>query len=344
VIQPSTPAPIAQGQTIENVIPVPPRLIAEMAGIVGARLSVKAALFVSQLRYWSRRATHRHVDGRLAVWKTYDEWSSELRLPVRTLQRLVARLRACGVIETAKLAAHRSYHVLFYFLAPNWRNQTAVAARSQQSLRPKTSVAVVPADRRPLAPAATKAEEEPVAQYSPADAREFAERVRLLRTPFTDAYGKIRSLDDRAVRRHSMRCSLERIYNVVTELVRRPRGKRASNPAALAHSLLCDGDKPVTNHWLIRLEREATLRAKEACREAAEDQREQARVATARQSDQDAMLATLTDEAWDRHVGALMALPEATVTSVQKIDMLKGNPKTHFLARFFVAKMLRGEL
>lgn len=73
--------------------------------LVRALGQLSDAAVLQQLHYWQSRATAEH-DGRLWVYKTYEEWSDEIGISPKQIRASIGRLWSAGLIESCQPEAY----------------------------------------------------------------------------------------------------------------------------------------------------------------------------------------------------------------------------------------------
>ena len=94
------------------LIDEPPLLVTPTAIML---FGVDEAIFLQQLHYWLRHAG-KERDDRLWIYNTFDDWHTQFPWwSVRTIQRIVEKLRKSGVVLTStRYNAHKSDRTLWY--------------------------------------------------------------------------------------------------------------------------------------------------------------------------------------------------------------------------------------
>jgi hypothetical protein len=93
----------------------------------------KEAWFLLKLLYWLNICgTKNHHDHTLWVYNTLEQWQQQFHedISIRTLQRVVARLRELGLIETAHHHKNPGYRVNFYRVNFNKLKEVLLEAKS----------------------------------------------------------------------------------------------------------------------------------------------------------------------------------------------------------------------
>ena len=71
-------------------------------------IGVNGSIFINQLRYWLERSENKR-NGRVWVYKTYEQWAEELPFSDRTVRRTVETLEVLGVIITTTEHNRKKY-------------------------------------------------------------------------------------------------------------------------------------------------------------------------------------------------------------------------------------------
>lgn len=96
----------------QALIDEPPLLVMPTAILM---VGVDEAIFLQQLHYWLERSG-KERDGRRWIWNSFEDWHAQFPWwSVRTLQRIVSKLRESGVVITSTdYNAHRTDRTLWY--------------------------------------------------------------------------------------------------------------------------------------------------------------------------------------------------------------------------------------
>ena len=80
---------------------------------LAVKIGINEAVFLQQLHFWLVRSK-KCVDGKMWVYKTFEEWQKEMPfLSVRTLKRVVSNLKKKKLI-IAKQKVHKQWYTIDY--------------------------------------------------------------------------------------------------------------------------------------------------------------------------------------------------------------------------------------
>jgi DNA-binding Lrp family transcriptional regulator len=78
-----------------------------------------AAVFINKLQYWLSRSKNKR-DGKTWVFNSYEDWSKQLGISARTVQRVVKLLKEKGVIEVGCFNGVKWNRTQWYTLTEKW--------------------------------------------------------------------------------------------------------------------------------------------------------------------------------------------------------------------------------
>jgi hypothetical protein len=81
---------------------------------IAQKVGHKAALLFEKIRYWTTTSAGKVIDGKRWIYNTYKEWSDQLKIPIRTLQRYVQKLKEEGLILVGNFNKKKSDRTNWY--------------------------------------------------------------------------------------------------------------------------------------------------------------------------------------------------------------------------------------
>lgn len=80
---------------------------------LAVKIGLNEAVFLQQLHFWLGRSKNR-IDGKMWVYKTFDEWQKEMPfISIRTLKRVASNLKKKKLIIT-KQKVHKQWYTINY--------------------------------------------------------------------------------------------------------------------------------------------------------------------------------------------------------------------------------------